>query len=722
MVGKSSKLSKSRSVKSSGNDEVYILISKAKNALKHSDFHVARSKYFEALDKYSKLDHHMKKDHYISLNRLYDNLESFQKRSHAKKFKPIKIIKENPLPRDIKVSNKEKIVNKSEKGNFFKNFFSFNDSKEVNKLVNKKEVKPIKIPKISRSKQRIEKKDNTKEIDSLDSVVEMDLEQILRVIKKRWVMIASIIFLALLVGFSLSLFNAPKLYSSTSLISLGVEDDDINSIIAHKAIADSALILMPIIDEFFNENESITLDKFRSKFYNVELVEEKTSTRDSTIVPYLRITLKGKSPDEAKLMNERVVENLFNYSSTIFNKRNYFYLEEIEMKELEIVRLNEDINKIENIIHFIELIESDNADKEQRVDMLKNLVFQSFDVSIEDLNITINILDKALAEFSYRKEFSQGMVRILEFAQRYLIEQGRTYNSLSNKLLNSIKKLNEMQVERINIERELYKKEREFTVISEPPLPVGKLFQYSTESILFLKDFPDTKNEPLPSNIQRFFPESDDELSFIVESKHIFPSDKIVNPVLKGLLSQEEDLTLEEFNDQYLQVEMVSERIRNRELIVVPYLKIITKAKKPEIAKKMNEILLDGFVDDAVPQKNKDLDLITDKLNLKKQQIINLESDIVGFENELFNQTRIRFVHIADLRSLFSEFKDELGDSEIDKKDLELYYNNLNNYEIISQPQTPFSSLDRKTGLALIISLFAGIIVSIAVAISYEMD
>ena len=74
MVGKSSKLSKSRSVKSSGNDEVYILISKAKNALKHSDFHVARSKYFEALDKYSKLDHHMKKDHYISLNRLYDNL------------------------------------------------------------------------------------------------------------------------------------------------------------------------------------------------------------------------------------------------------------------------------------------------------------------------------------------------------------------------------------------------------------------------------------------------------------------------------------------------------------------------------------------------------------------------------------------------------------------------------------------------------------------------
>ncbi|MBU1704242.1 MAG: hypothetical protein KJ922_02675, partial [Nanoarchaeota archaeon] len=557
-----------------------------------------------------------------------------------------------------------------------------------------------------KEKALTEKKQQSKAAQDTDASSEdINIMDILGIIKKRWAIILSGTIGLALMALLLTFFAVPKLYESSSMISLGIEDNDMHSIIGDKTLAESSLVLMPLLEEYFDDD--MTLDKFKKTFVQVELVEEKRGVRETTIIPYLRITTKADEANQAKQMNEKIIENFFGLVKPDFEKEHELDLKKITVKEEEIARINHGILGIEELVGMVELLEARNETKDERVRVLKDAVFDSFEVSVEDLNITINMLDKALAEFSYRKQFSEGMIKILQFAERYLIEKSNLYNQLAWNLLSSVQRLSDMEMERVNIERNILEKEKEFTIISEPQLPLGNLLSFTTDSIIFLKKVPSGK--------------IDDQMYFITESKNLIGTSPILDPVISEFFGKNSGVTLESFKAHNLNIELIQHSITTRDLIIIPYLRIVTRANSALRSKQINERVLENFIDYVSAEKNHELDLLRQKLDSKNEQILRLRSEIEGFENVLFNQSELRFVHIANMKGLLSGYNKAANEAEIEKANLEIEFNDQNYYGIVSEPQLPMGfSGSAGFGLNVLIAALIGFGLSVMLVVFYE--
>lgn len=195
---------------------------------------------------------------------------------------------------------------------------------------------------IAKLKGEISEKENIKQKDIEED--EISLAEIWEIIKKRKIFITASTLIILMLVLLFSFFSAPKLYESTSTISLGIDDKDIFSVLQSQVLVQSSAVIAPVIKEFFTEETD--LETFKQKYLNIEIIQKRLDVTKNTLIPYIKITAKAETPEKAEQINEKIVENFLNYVKPDYEKETGFILKKIQAKDEEIKGLEIDAEKI----------------------------------------------------------------------------------------------------------------------------------------------------------------------------------------------------------------------------------------------------------------------------------------------------------------------------------------------------------------------------------------
>lgn len=184
---------------------------------------------------------------------------------------------------------------------------------------------------------------------------ELTLKHIWKTIEKKSKFILyftlAIIFITLIISLLI-----PKTYESTSEIRLAQLSQagdsagvDIFSVLESKNIIESSEILIPAIEKYSPE---MSYEDFLKDNLNIEILKE-TVGRDQKTINYIKITVYDKSPENAKLINEEIIKNFFEYAQPYYNSRLQVLIKDQSETTLSIEQLKKDVETTQNEINSL---------------------------------------------------------------------------------------------------------------------------------------------------------------------------------------------------------------------------------------------------------------------------------------------------------------------------------------------------------------------------------
>jgi len=150
----------------------------------------------------------------------------------------------------------------------------------------------------------------------------------------------------------------PKTYGSTSEIRLAQLSQagdsasmDIFSALESKNIIESSMIINPAIEKYTLESK---YEEFVKKELEVEVLKEIVG-RDQKLINYIKITVFNEDPEKAKLINEEIIKNFFDYALPYYNSRLHVLIKDqaettlgIDQLKLDIENTQKEINSLSN--------------------------------------------------------------------------------------------------------------------------------------------------------------------------------------------------------------------------------------------------------------------------------------------------------------------------------------------------------------------------------------
>jgi len=230
------------------------------------------------------------------------------------------------------------------------------------------------------------------------------------------------------------------------------------------------------------------------------------------------------------------------------------------------------------------------------------------------------------------------------------------------------------------------------------------------------------------------------------EAKNIIKSSTIINPVIEKYYKEEDEMTLDRFNDYIMDVEIITEKISLREVRVTPYVSLKIKADN---ATKCRDIALDvvnGFFDytkeEFEEQKqvfikgyNKTKEGIKKELSIRnsnirkiKEEISNINELMDSLSKETSNDLMTKNILLNDLLGNYKEMLLEEekwktnteGNLRDAKFELDNRIANTEEFKIISYPQVPLKPSKPIIWLNLVVALVIGLFISVSFAFLQE--
>jgi len=233
----------------------------------------------------------------------------------------------------------------------------------------------------------------------------------------------------------------------------------------------------------------------------------------------------------------------------------------------------------------------------------------------------------------------------------------------------------------------------------------------------------------------------------IEEAKSKIKSSVVLKPVIEEFFTKKDKMTLEKFNEEAMEVKIITEQISLRETRVTPYLNIKIASNKPTKSRNMVLAIINQFFDYANKEFDEKRNLFTEEYNKTKQgikkEIRKRNANIVQFKEEIEGvRQQINSLSSEDLSSegiskstlltqLLDGYIDKLLREENKKMQLEQQLNiielelgqklvNTGEFKIISQPQIPLKHSKPKILFNIMIAFVIGIFVSISLVFFQE--
>lgn len=201
---------------------------------------------------------------------------------------------------------------------------------------------------------------------------EVDLMDYILIIKKRWKFILFFVLIVLIITLNISFFW-PKTYESSSVIQLGNIGGEIYSSAESKNLIESSIILSPVIEKIYAGNPT-NVEQFRKSSLVVDTVSEKMGVVQIQPISYISIKTIANKPQQAKEINEAIIDQFFNYTLPEYETGLKLMTEDLKETEETISQLNLDIFKLNS---NIDTLSSQQLSSEgiSKATLLRNLVF-----------------------------------------------------------------------------------------------------------------------------------------------------------------------------------------------------------------------------------------------------------------------------------------------------------------------------------------------------------
>jgi len=199
-------------------------------------------------------------------------------------------------------------------------------------------------------------------------------------LKRKW-MIVKIVLLVVCFTLIVSIL-LPKVYQSESIVSIGYipgvsgvvspedsrsfivfyeDKDEILSLAMIKNLFHNPLILNPVLEKY---------KKFKANHLVVEIVSERVSHNKIEIIPQLKIITKANDPDEAKEINNILVNRFLSHVRPKHAKEQELILDQLATLNDYISQLNKDIKRIAAEINSLPKVQPDYDDRSVLFDLL----------------------------------------------------------------------------------------------------------------------------------------------------------------------------------------------------------------------------------------------------------------------------------------------------------------------------------------------------------------
>jgi capsular polysaccharide biosynthesis protein len=250
-----------------------------------------------------------------------------------------------------------------------------------------------------------------------ESEEEINLTDIWRTIVKRKKTIISITLTIIILVTLFSLFSV-KIYESESTISIAkIEGKEIFTAAEAKNIILGSAVLMPVIEEYFSEEEKPSLKEFREDNIEVKIVVEGIDYGNKEITNFLNVKLKANGKVLSRDMALSVVNNFFNYTNEEFNKQKDVILQEYDAAknsiEKQLIETEEKIKRYEDNV----------ASTENEINSLTNTQMSGEGISKSTLlkDILANYRDNLETEKSKKIDLENQLETIKLNLQKRLI-------------------------------------------------------------------------------------------------------------------------------------------------------------------------------------------------------------------------------------------------------------------------------------------------------------
>ena len=231
------------------------------------------------------------------------------------------------------------------------------------------------------------------------------------------------------------------------------------------------------------------------------------------------------------------------------------------------------------------------------------------------------------------------------------------------------------------------------------------------------------------------------------EAKNILKSSVVLVPVIEEFFTKKDMMTLEKFNEKFMEVEIITEQISLRETRVTPYISIKVKADKADKSKEIVSAVIGRFFDytkeEFSKQKgliekeyNKSRENIEKELNERKLSIIQFEREISDLQKQIdsISSEGLSTDGISKatlLKALLDSYKGRLSNEKNKKIQLEQYLKdieldldkklaNTEESKVISYPQVPLKPSKPKMLLNILVALIIGLFASVLLAFFSE--
>lgn len=182
---------------------------------------------------------------------------------------------------------------------------------------------------------------------------EVDIIDVWNSIKSEKKMIISLTLIVVVLTLVFSLI-IPKTYESQSVVQLANIKDMIKGMpydsLESKTIIKSTSVLLPVINEFYEADDEMSIKKFIDEHLQVEVIGEVVGRNNVDRIPYLRIITRADEAAKAKEMNEMIIENFFSYVEPRYNKKLKVVQQDLNKTKEDIVKLKNDIGGLESNI------------------------------------------------------------------------------------------------------------------------------------------------------------------------------------------------------------------------------------------------------------------------------------------------------------------------------------------------------------------------------------
>ncbi len=578
--------------------------------------------------------------------------------------------------------------------------------------------------------------------------------------RKKFILIFTIIFAILIISMIFFL-KFRSLEDATSVISLGGEKGDRSLIMKYKIILESPNVIEPVMEQYLDEPTSFNL--FKNRYVKVDFIQERIHRTKESLVSFLTLKTYGDTYNDAKELNDLVVESFFNIADT--PKLNNITLEKINVLDKKRDDLTLDIEKVEQVI-FENALDSQTANEliEKLIDQVNYYedflddVGQKAYITLDYYPLLLRKLETDLGRFektvleaeemdwhtedreestseliyelrkyqNYLNSANLSSIKVNEFITMQLRLEGAVTNYRLQMNLNASKEeftgkqafdkliqlrndLKKAQFEKLDFLGELNDNEEIFSVISSPNLPSGITRPFVSESVISVSDV-------------------EDDFYAILEAKNIIQGSEVLQPVIKR--NYGEDMSLEDFMP-YLTISKIDMVKEGRETVITPFLRVRVSADSAQLAKKLNQEVIDSFFNYIrnFKHSNDDEGLILEKISFKEDEIEQIESDVRIFENDLYNNDnyKTRDIRSITLKLILSDLKKQLADATEERITLQSDLNLLGNFGVVSSPQvinveeSERFAPNQRDFFRIGISFIAGLFLAIFLIITYEV-